>query len=765
MKGPGGPLLRPYPNWSWHNSNHMCDGMVNVLRVNIRCNHIFVLDSGKIGPDYICNPKLLIFNLKDDTLVKTIYIPFDIANNATGFGLLLEPFVYVPKKCKQFLHKMIVFMTDLQGKGLVVYDSSVKSMCRVESDYMIPTSNFSSIANQKFRFDGGIFSTVILYDELYYVTTPGTKIYKIKIKSLLKCPNIKEANKKTKVAIKIPSNSGQIASAGHSIFYSDADGNAILGTNVFQKSGKNTVILAQDDKKLQSISSLKASYHWNKLIGLSDRYHRYALGTVNLNEVNIRYFEMDLAKIRKKMDATVKMKYSLCILIILSTAIVSFGVELNVVHEWKYCEYEWKNQQQKENAINSKSYDPYLCFFFDAIKADDGRVFISTPKYFDHGVPASLATVTNATGPGGPLLRPYPDWSWHNNTSCMCDGIVNVHRIYIKCNHIFVLDSGEVGLKQICNPKLLIFDLKDDTLVKTIYIPLDMATDEKGIGLLIAPFTYVPGECTQFLDKMIFNHSNITYYMLTTIYKSELFLAKIVISCRNFRKIFLYLFYILELYYSIAAGKEIYKIKLDRLLECPNKEEANKHIELVTKLQSQSVYITSTEHSIFYGNNIGMAILGKNVSKKSVNKNTVFMTDAGDSGLVVYNSFTNSMCRVESDYMKPTDTSCSIAGENFTYVGGIGSITVLDDDFYFAAISGKEIYKIKIKNLLKYPNKEKANKQTQLIKKLSSQTITLTSVGQSIFYSDSRAMSILRMKKSYKYETVRYPYVILYVSI
>jgi len=67
------------------------------------------------------------------------------------------------------------------------------------------------------------------------------KIYKIKIKSLLKCPNIEEANKKTKVAIKIPSDSGQIASAGHSIFYSDSDRNAVLGTNVFKKSGKNTV--------------------------------------------------------------------------------------------------------------------------------------------------------------------------------------------------------------------------------------------------------------------------------------------------------------------------------------------------------------------------------------------------------------------------------------------------------------------------------------------------------------------------------------------
>jgi len=58
------------------------------------------------------------------------------------------------------------------------------------------------------------------------------------------------------------------------------------------------------------------------------------------------------------------------------------------------------------------------------------------------------------------------------------------------------------------------------------------------------------------------------------------------------------------------------------------------------------------------------------------------MADTGNSGLVVYNSFTNSMCRIESDYMEPTDTSFSIRGDNFTYVGGIFSITVLDDGKY-----------------------------------------------------------------------------------
>jgi len=61
--------------------------------------------------------------------------------------------------------------------------------------------------------------------------------------------------------------------------------------------------------------------------------------------------------------------------------------------------------------------------------------------------------------------------------------------------------------------------------------------------------------------------------MLTTIHKSEIFLAKIVFCC-IFYKIFSHSFYILELYYDIAVGKEMYKIKLDRLLEYSNKEEA-----------------------------------------------------------------------------------------------------------------------------------------------------------------------------------------------
>jgi len=37
-------------------------------------------------------------------------------------------------------------MTDTEGSSLVVYESSTKHMCRVESDYMKPVDIFFSVA-------------------------------------------------------------------------------------------------------------------------------------------------------------------------------------------------------------------------------------------------------------------------------------------------------------------------------------------------------------------------------------------------------------------------------------------------------------------------------------------------------------------------------------------------------------------------------------------------------------------------------------------
>ncbi|KAG5320206.1 MRJP1 protein, partial [Pseudoatta argentina] len=327
-------------------------------------------------------------------------------------------------------------------------------------------------------------------------------------------------------------------------------------------------------------------------------------------------------------------------LLILSMAIMNFGLEVNVIYEWKYAEFEWESQEQKETAINSGTYNPNTSLLVDATKADDGRLFITATNVFGPGSPATLTTINNKTGLGGPILRPYPDWSWHNG-SCIWDGIVNVYRIDIQCNHIIVLDCGKIGLRQICNPKLLIFNLKDDTLVKTIHLLLDFATNRTGSGLLITPLVYIPGKCTQFLNKML-----------------------------------------------------------------------------------------------------------------------IFVSDSGGSGLVMYDSSRKRMCRIESDYMKPTDTSFSIAGDNFMFEGGVTSLTSLAMvKLYYVSISGKEIYKIKIETLLECPNKKAANKHSELVTKLSSQTVVIKKSNKNtveLAQDDEKFQAIISMKSSYYWDKMTF---------
>ncbi|XP_018396173.1 PREDICTED: major royal jelly protein 1-like [Cyphomyrmex costatus] len=302
--GPGGPLLRPYPDWSWHNNNSMCNGIINVYKLHIQCNHIFVMDNGQSREtEQICDPKLLVFDLKNDMLVKTIYIPPNIANNKTGFGLLIDPLVYVPnKECTRFLDEMIVFVADSIGFGLVVYDSSTERMCRVESDYMKPTDANFVIDDQNVTYVRGINSLTIICDELYYAPVAGNEIYKIKIKTLLECPSREKANKQTKLIKELSSQTTDISSKEHYIFYNDVRTNSILGTNSCAKSNNNTIVLAQDDEKLQVIGSMEIISYWDQLIGLSIRFQKYATDTYNLSDINFRYFEMDLAAILQEMD-------------------------------------------------------------------------------------------------------------------------------------------------------------------------------------------------------------------------------------------------------------------------------------------------------------------------------------------------------------------------------------------------------------------------------------------------------------------------------
>jgi len=74
------------------------------------------------------------------------------------------------------------------------------------------------------------------------------------------------------------------------------------------------------------------------------------------------------------------MGYFPFVILILSIAITSFSVKMEIMYKWKYLDYVWNNSEHKEDAINSGNYNVSTCFLNDVDKAD-GRLIINYSEY------------------------------------------------------------------------------------------------------------------------------------------------------------------------------------------------------------------------------------------------------------------------------------------------------------------------------------------------------------------------------------------------
>ncbi|XP_046737183.1 uncharacterized protein LOC124405958 [Diprion similis] len=176
------------------------------------------------------------------------------------------------------------------------------------------------------------------------------------------------------------------------------------------------------------------------------------------------------------------------LLLVLTIANCAVAAKLNVIYQWKYIDYVWNSKEHRQWAIAEGRYDYTKIFTIDVQKAPDQRVFVTTPAFNDHGVPATLSTISSRQGPGGPLLKPYPNWSWHIPGNC--NGITSVWRVAVdECDRLWVLDSGKIGSNQVCPAQLLVFDSRTDILQQRITIPNYLSRDptNQTLGLLITP--------------------------------------------------------------------------------------------------------------------------------------------------------------------------------------------------------------------------------------------------------------------------------------
>lgn len=111
------------------------------------------------------------------------------------------------------------------------------------------------------------------------------------------------------------------------------------------------------------------------------------------------------------------------------------------------------------------------------------RLFITTPRWKD-GVPASISTITYPSKELSPALRPYPNWAAHGDPyNPICTKLISVYRTFIDdCERLWLIDSGiinaTVSLRQICPPKIVVYDLRNDQPVLHYELPKNQVKED-----------------------------------------------------------------------------------------------------------------------------------------------------------------------------------------------------------------------------------------------------------------------------------------------
>lgn len=148
------------------------------------------------------------------------------------------------------------------------------------------------------------------------------------------------------------------------------------------------------------------------------------------------------------------------------------GGGLHEVFGWSQVDFTFQSEAVRQNALRSGDFIPESNLPL-GLEIYKGRVFITLPRW-KKGIPATLTWVPLAERSRSPLLRPYPSWAWHIPGNC--HGLTSVFRIAVdECGRLWVADSGAVnivsGVKHVCTPQILVFDLETDRLIWRYYIP------------------------------------------------------------------------------------------------------------------------------------------------------------------------------------------------------------------------------------------------------------------------------------------------------
>uniref|UniRef100_A0A182N5P7 Bee-milk protein n=1 Tax=Anopheles dirus TaxID=7168 RepID=A0A182N5P7_9DIPT len=156
--------------------------------------------------------------------------------------------------------------------------------------------------------------------------------------------------------------------------------------------------------------------------------------------------------------------------------------KMEVVKQWNLLNYNfpWDYPAASKEFFNPEN------VVATGMEVGYDRIFIATPRLFS-GVPATVSSVPRGTNGDSPVLQAYPDWTHHRAATkeynCSDIGLVSVYRLRIdSCNRLWALDAGVSrsleDFEVTCPPKILVYDLHTDQVVRRIDFPPEVVRRE-----------------------------------------------------------------------------------------------------------------------------------------------------------------------------------------------------------------------------------------------------------------------------------------------
>ncbi|XP_045448607.1 protein yellow-like [Melitaea cinxia] len=295
------PVLQAYPDWSWHTAGRgdiNCTGLISVYRIRAdRCNRLWVLDAGVITSldDFrrVCPPKILIFDMATDRLVRSVYFPRELLRPASLLtNIVLDDTRSSSSRHSSTCDNLFAYITDTVAPGIIVYDGRRDNAWRVTHASMYPDPDFGEydIGGEKFTLMDGVVGLTHSPAQglLYYQPLATDRIFSVSTAVLASGPPAEGTDLPVNLVGRKSSQGLGIAvdPRDDTIIFSPMTETAIAAWNPITNSHR---VLAQDPEKLQFCAEVRWVERDNGVVwALSTRFHKYFKRTVSKHEINVR---------------------------------------------------------------------------------------------------------------------------------------------------------------------------------------------------------------------------------------------------------------------------------------------------------------------------------------------------------------------------------------------------------------------------------------------------------------------------------------------